>query len=290
MLIKRKLITIHTPPAKQGFLGSGHIARAVIGGDFAQSDPFILLMDDMLDKQDGEPAGGPHPHAGFETVTLLLEGEVGDSSHIMKAGDFQVMTAGSGIVHTETIDTKMKMRLLQLWLNLPEKEKWTLPRVQDLSFEHAPLVVSNESKIRVYSGSFAGVTSPVNNYVPLIVADIQLRPNSIARQQIPASFNTFLYVIEGSLKVGEENKVLTEAQIGWLDKFSENTPSEISITAGETGGRVILYAGQPTSEEIVSHGPFIGNSQDDIIRLYQAYRNHQMKHITTVPASQKILF
>jgi redox-sensitive bicupin YhaK (pirin superfamily) len=74
-------------------------------------------MDDILDKQDGEPVGGPHPHAGFETVSLLLEGEVGDLAHKMKAGDLQMMAAGSGIIHTETIDTKTRMRLLQLWLN-----------------------------------------------------------------------------------------------------------------------------------------------------------------------------
>jgi len=74
-------------------------------------------MDDMLDKKDDTPVGGPHPHAGFETVSLLIEGEMGE----MKAGDLQMMTAGSGVVHTETIDKPTKMRLFQLWLNLPRK-------------------------------------------------------------------------------------------------------------------------------------------------------------------------
>src|SRR5687767_15881044 len=99
MSIKRKLVKIYTPKGEPGFLGRGHAARPVITGSFSESDPFIMLMDDILDKQDNEPVGGPHPHAGFETVSLLLEGEIGDDAHKMKGGDFQIMTAGSGIVH-----------------------------------------------------------------------------------------------------------------------------------------------------------------------------------------------
>lgn len=78
------------------------------------------------------------PHAGFETVSLLLEGEIGHEAHKMKAGDFQMMTAGGGIIHTETIEKKTRLRLLQLWLNLPKKNRWTIPRVQDMVLEHVP--------------------------------------------------------------------------------------------------------------------------------------------------------
>ena len=137
-LIKRKLIRIETPKPERGFLGRDHTARAVITGGFSASDPFIMLMDDYLDKKDNTPVGGAHPHAGFETVSLLLEGEVGDAAHTMKGGDFQIMTAGSGIVHTETIDKVATMRLLQLWVNLPKKDRLAQPRVQDLPLEHAP--------------------------------------------------------------------------------------------------------------------------------------------------------
>src|SRR3954454_24363452 len=123
MTIHRKLIHIQTPAAQQGFLGPDHVARPLIQVDFSKSDPFILLMDDRLHKRNAEPVGGPHPHAGFETVSLLLEGEVGDEKHKMKAGDLQMMTAGGGIIHTETIKEKAYLRLLQLWLNLPKKDR-----------------------------------------------------------------------------------------------------------------------------------------------------------------------
>ena len=191
MTIKRKLISVQTPLPHQGFLGAGHTARALIQTDYKQSDPFILLMDDMLDKKDEVPVGGPHPHAGFETVSLLIEGEMGE----MKAGGLQIMTAGSGVVHTETIEKKAKMHLMQLWLNLPKDKRWTTPKLQDLLLEDVPKVSEDGLNIKVYSGSFAGVTSPVSNYVPLTLADIQMQAGVSTLQNIPSTFTTFLYVL-----------------------------------------------------------------------------------------------
>jgi redox-sensitive bicupin YhaK (pirin superfamily) len=287
MSIKRKLIKVNTPAGQPGFLGSHHIARPVISGSFSDSDPFIMLMDDMLDKKDNTPVGGAHPHAGFETVSLLLEGEMGDEAH--KGGDFQIMTAGSGIVHTETIDKIAKMRLLQLWLNLPKSNRWATPRVQDLLSEHVPTLSKGGVHIKLYSGQLSGLTSPVQNYVPMIVADITIEAGTSTIQQLPANYNTFLYVIKGSVKVGEEGKQLKEDQVGWLDLSSDNVESDLHLTAGEDGVRFVLYAGKPTGENIVSHGPFIANSSEDIVRLYQDYRQGKMKHISTLPDSQKIL-
>ena len=123
MTIKRELVRVYTPKEEQGFLGGGHIARALLMGSFKDTDPFIALMDDQLDKKDRTPAGGPHPHAGFETVSLMVEGEIVEMLESMKKGDVQIMTAGSGIVHTETINEPTKGRLFQLWLNLPMKDR-----------------------------------------------------------------------------------------------------------------------------------------------------------------------
>lgn len=288
MTLKRKLINTQTPPAQQGFLGPGHIARPVIQVDFSDSDPFVMLMDDQLDKKDDEPVGGPHPHAGFETVTLMLEGEMGEDGHAMKTGDLQMMTAGSGIVHTEVIDKKIKMRILQLWLSLPKKDRWTLPRVQDISSSHVPSVTNNGVTVKVYSGSLAGVTSPLRNYASVIIADIRLEPNSATTLELPASYSTFLYAVDGSIGVGEENKQLNTDQVGWLDRHAENAPSELKLTTGESGGRLILYSGQPTGDEIIVHGPFIGNTEDDIRRLYRDFRQGKMGHIMEVPEAQKL--
>ena len=289
MSIKRKLIKINAPKGQPGFLGAGHIARPVINGSFSDSDPFIMLMDDMLDKKDDEPVGGPHPHAGFETVSLLLEGEMGDEAHKMKGGDFQMMTAGSGIVHTETIEKKAKMRLLQLWLNLPKKDRAAVPRLQELPSEHVPALSENGVFIKLYSGTLAGLNSPVQNYSPLIVADIILDAGTSTVQQIPANYNTFLYVLKGNIKVGDEEKQLNHDEVGWLDLQNDDALSDLRLTAGEEASRLILYAGKPTGDSIVSHGSFIADSPEDIQRLYREYRQGKMEHISTVPESRRIL-
>lgn len=279
---------MNTPEGQPGFLGAGHIARPVVMGSFLRTDPFIFLMDDMLDKKDDKPAGGPHPHAGFETVSLVLEGEIGNTSHKMKGGDFEIMTAGSGIVHTETIEKKAKLRLLQLWLNLPKKDRWATPRLQNLSLEHVPGSNKDGVEIKLYSGSMAGLTSPVQNYTPLILADISIEAGVSTTLDLPADYNTFLYMLEGAAIVGEQNNLLEKDDVGWLDLFEDAAPSELKLTAGNEGVRFVLYAGKPTGEEIVSHGPFIADTPEDIQRLYKDYRSNKIGHIAEVPDSQRV--
>lgn len=287
MSVQRRLVKKQAPVGQPGFLGAGHIARPVINVDFKDSDPFIILMDDILDKKDGTPVGGPHPHAGFETVSLLLEGELGDEAHMMRPGDLQMMTAGSGVIHTETIDTRLKMRLFQLWLNLPKKDRWTKPRVQDIQSKAVPTIEGDGWKIKVYSGSFAGAKSPLMNYTPVIIADITMEGGAITSQALPASYTTFIYVIEGEVKIGDNKQTLSQDEVGWLDRLSEDVESELPLSAGTNGARFVIYSGQPQGDPIVSHGPFIADSSEDIQRLFREYREGKMKHISTVPADQK---
>ena len=288
---QRNLTKLYTPRAQQGFLGAGHLASPLIQVDFSESDPFIVLMDDRLEKRDEQPVGGPHPHAGFETVSLLLEGEMGDEAYRMHSGDLQLMTAGSGVIHTETIEREATMRLLQLWLTLPRKDRWVTPRVQDIPLNHVPTVTDGSVDIKVYSGSLAGVTSPIQNYTPLILADIRLAPHSSTLQYIPAAYTAFLYALEGSVEVGDAKKQLVKDQVGWLDRFADDDGlSELSLTGGETGGRVILYAGERQGDEIVSHGPFIGDTQEDIRQLYQDFRQGKLNHLATLPKEQRLLY
>ncbi len=269
MAIIRELIRIENPEGEPGFLGAGHIARPLMNGDYAQTDPFILLMDDLLDKKDTTPAGGPHPHAGFETVTLVLDGELGADDHKLKSGDFQLMTAGSGVVHTEVIDKPGSMRILQLWFNLGRQNRKAMPRLQDLPLAHVPTVNDNGTQIRLYSGTLAGISSPVQNYVPLLIADISMEAGTTSIQQIPANYNTFLYVLEGAVQVGENKTSLYKDQVGWLNIFDQNGGSELKLAAGEGGTRFVLYAGEPLREDIVSHGPFIADNSEDIVQLYK---------------------
>lgn len=288
--MKRKLTTVYKPAFAPGFLGKGHTAGPVIAVDYKQSDPFIMLMDDQLNKTDNIPVGGPHPHAGFETVSLLLQGEFGDGEHGMKAGDLEIMTAGSGIVHTETISQPTNMRLFQLWLNLPKKDRHATPRLQRLKAEHAPEVSTDGVNVKVYSGSFAGATSPIRNHTPLIIADIRIEPGASLTGALPADFSSFLYVINGTVTVGAEGKSLGADHVGWLDRGDTPGDSELTLTAGDQGARFVLYAAQPQHHEIVSHGPFIADSMDEIRQLYADFRAGKMEHISEVSAEQQFSY
>lgn len=284
---ERKLVTVYAPAAQSGFLGNGHTARPVIQVDFRQSDPFILLMDDLLEKDDYTPAGGPHPHGGFETVSLLLEGDLGDGADGLHAGDFEMMTAGRGIVHTEVISHPTRMRLLQLWLNLPKADRRAEPRLQRLRKDAAPIMRAKGVTARVYSGSLAGVTSPVRNYTPLIVADVKLEADSSWLFELPANYTAFIYTLEGIVHVGNEK--LSTGRVGWLDRSSTSDLSQLNLRSEEGGARFVIYAALPTGDEIVTHGPFVADTPEDIRQLYADYRAGKMQHITEVDAAQKIV-
>ena len=285
----KKISRVYTPHGEQGFLGDGHVARPVLQTSFSDSDPFIVLMDDMLDKKDDAPAGGPHPHAGFETVTLVLEGQLGEGSHKMKAGDLEMMTAGSGVVHTETITDPTKLRILQLWLNLPKKDRWTQPRVQKLKAEHVPTEVTKAGTFRVYSGTFGGVTSPIKNHTPFILATIELDPAGTLQETLPGNYTTFIYVLKGSVRVGDEGIVVNHDQVGWFER-SANSTEDLQLTALENGVEMVLYAAEPQGHEIVSHGPFIADSIDEIKVLYANYRAGKIQHIYDVSEDQKFTY
>ena len=290
MIHKRKLVHSYKAPFEKGFLGEGHLARGVISLPYSQSDPFIALMDDMLDKKNNIPSGGPHPHAGFETVSLMLDGAIGDMIENLKAGDFQIMTAGSGIVHTETINQPTKGRLLQMWLNLPQKERWVTPRVQDLPAEHVPVFKADGLNIRIYSGAMAGLQSPILNYIPLIVAEFEIKPDLSTTQIIPANFNSFIYVIEGDVQVGEEKSILNEGETGWLNLVHEETNSELILKAGGDGVRLIVYAAKPQGEKFASQGPFIGDTEQDIKKVYTRYLQGKLEHIAYTSEKQRIKY
>ena len=276
-LLQRRIArTVTPPPLAPGFVGPGHLASPLLAGaDFADTDPFIMLMDDHLDIGD-RPVGGPHPHAGFETVTLLLDGTIFDADEggELHAGEVQWMTAGRGVIHGENVATKGKVRLLQLWLTLPKSERWTDPAFQDIHDQQVPVCRENGATVRVYSGASGDLTSRTRNHVPVTLVEIALEPKASFEQELPASYNGFVFVVRGSASVGDNVAPLAEGQVGWLDRPAGDGDGDsvLRMIAGTEGARLVLYAGQPQGDPIVSHGPFIGDSKDDIVRLYNTFR------------------
>ncbi|RYU94989.1 pirin family protein [Emticicia agri] len=280
---QRTIEQIIIPEAHQGFLGEGHTAKALIDGkNFVNTDPFILLMDDALNLPGGKPVGGPHPHAGFETVTLVLKGDEKD----WHTGSLELMTAGKGIIHTEEISGKVNMHILQLWLALPPEKRWIEPLWQQILLEDVPTLKTDQTEIRVYSGSSQALQLPLQNHTPFTLIDFKLGKSIVTEQEIPAEYNGFIYVLAGDIIVGK-NKI-TQGQVEWLDKSHESGESNLTFTSGEQGARFVLYAGKPHKTPIVSYGPFIGDMNKDIIRLYNEYHAGQMPHLNSLPESRKM--
>lgn len=280
-MIHRSISKVTQSHWHNGFLGTGHKAKAVLDGtSFEESDPFILFMDDLLDLPGGEPVGGPHPHAGFETLTLVLEGNEKD----WQTGSFELMTAGKGIIHTEEITSEQKLRILQVWLVLPPENRWTQPKWQRILLEDVPKIKTNSYEIRVYSGTSNGLTSPLKNHTPFTLVDFRLDRGAEVIQEIPAQYNGLVYVLKGSIKVS--NKIIKAEQTGWLSQSNETGNSELQFQALEDGTHFVLYAGQPHNVPVVQYGPFVADSMEEIARLYKEFR--AFPHLNDLPQDQKV--
>lgn len=258
------------PEPMPGQFGPAHTVVPVIAPEnYVLSDPFILLMDDRID---GQPIGGPHPHAGFETVTLVVKGGMVHDNGRLGERDVQWMTAGSGVIHGEGLEHAGQARILQLWLTLPKAQRWVPAGYQDIPYARLPVRREPGVEVRLYSGSSGAVRSDTKNYVPVTLAEFLLEPGATFEQDLPSSYNGFFYVLEGEIAVGPDSRALKPGQVGWLDRPAAGRDSFIRIS-GTTRARALLYAGQPQGDPLVSYGPFIGDSQGDILRVMGEYRS-----------------
>ena len=275
---------VNTPAPAPGFMGAGHEAVLVVDpNEFASQDPFILLADDRVELPPGDTAGEAHPHAGFETVTFVLEGGLHDRLEgSLNSGDVQWMTAGSGVIHNEEVTLQGRTRILQLWLTLPHEHRWSPPRFETVSRDSAPVRREPGVVVRVYSGSSGDALAKTHNYVPVTLADISLRPRAAMTQDLPASYNGFIYVLDGTLQAGDDGRLLAAGQVGWLNRGGSVGDSSLRLVAGDAGARAMLYAGEPTNVPIVMHGPFVGETRADLLRVSSDYLAGRFPRISEV--------
>ena len=287
MTTQRRIARIvNVPPLAPGFAGPGHTAAPVISmEEFARTDPFIALMDDHLDMGERQ-VGGAHPHAGFETVTLVLDGTLHDPDEggLIHAGEVQWMTAGRGIIHGENARTLGKVRLLQLWLTLPKANRWTAPGFQDLHLDRVPVRREPGVDVRVYSGSSGGVQAPTRNQVPVTIVEMTMKAGASIEQDLPTTYNGFVFVVDGAVRVGEDATPIERNHVGWFDRPRGDGVSAVRFTAQQSGARLVLYAGQPQGTPIVAQGPFIGDTVDDLTRSYQEYRDGRFPRMSDIAA------
>jgi hypothetical protein len=262
---------VTTPTPTQGFIGPGHLASLVVDpSEFERQDPFIVLADDRIDLPAGQTAGGEHPHAGFETVTFVLEGILHDADEgVTHEGDVVWMTAGRGVIHNEHVVPQGRTRILQLWLTLPPRDRWTEPRFEILRRDEVPVRREPGVTVHLYSGQSGDARSATHNFVPVLLADVALHAGAVLDQELPASYNGFVYVIDGSVRIGDDT--VEAGQVGWLDRPADDEPSTLRIDAGPGDARLMLYAGEPQGAPIVMHGPFVGETRADIMRASNDY-------------------
>ncbi|EKN4765850.1 pirin family protein [Yersinia enterocolitica] len=270
----KKVQGIYRAP-RQHWVGDGFPVRSLFSyqSHGKQLSPFLLL--DYAGPMDFTPTQhrrgvGQHPHRGFETVTIVYDGEVEhrDSTGkggIIGPGDVQWMTAGGGILHEEFHSDAFAKRggafeMVQLWVNLPAKDKMTAPGYQAIRNETIPQVALPEGagSLRVIAGDYAGKNGPVNTFSPLNVWDIRLNQGKSAEFSLPDGWNTALIVLRGTVQVNGD-AIARDAEMVLLDSAGSNVTIEANNDAV-----LLLLSGEPIDEPIIGYGPFVMNTQEQI--------------------------
>jgi quercetin 2,3-dioxygenase len=253
--------------------------RPVPGPGIEQADPFLFLNHHgpqiYPPGNNGLPFG-PHPHRGFETVTFILDGELGhyDSGgheSVIRAGGVQWMTAGSGLIHAELSPPDFKarggpMEILQLWVNLPARLKFAKPAYVGLQREDIPRVALGEgAEAHVISGEIGGVRGPVNSLIGLTMATVTFKAGARVTLPAPGDHTVFFYTIRGAVEIGEQTIA------PWRLVAFNPDGDEIAFTAKEDG--LILFGhGAPLNEPVFAHGPFVMNTRGEIVQAIQDYQ------------------
>ena len=261
--------------ADRHWVGDGFPVRSLFSYDNLgrELSPFLLL--DYAGPHVFEPAKtprgvGPHPHRGFETVTILYEGEVAhhDSTGkggVIGPGDVQWMTAGGGILHQEHhspayTKTGGPFRMVQLWVNLPAEDKKTPPVYQSILSSEIPAVdlPDGAGTVRVIAGEFGGPKGPAKTFTPMNVWDVRLAAKSSARLDLPDGHNSALVVLSGHVTVGGSQPA-GEAELVLLSRDGGGVTLETDREA-----TLLVLTGEPIDEPIAGYGPFVMNNEAEI--------------------------
>ncbi len=270
---KRVETVLPSPPGH--WVGDGFPVSSVISPQAVGSrlSPFVLM--DYAAPARFEPSSEPrgvdtHPHRGFETVTVVFQGELehrdsaGNSGRI-GPGDVQWMTAGAGVLHEEKHSREFTGRggtfeVAQLWVNLPAKHKMTPPRYQELRADAIPSVPlpDDAGTARIIAGEFAGVRGPAATVTPVVLWDVRLRAGARTELPIPDGHNAAVFVRSGSVRVAGEH----EASAGELAVLSR-AGGGAAVESG-AGADLLILAGEPIDEPVVTYGPFVMNTDEEI--------------------------
>ncbi len=285
----KKVINIASAP-RPHWVGDGFPVRSLFSyhSHGKQLSPFLLL--DYAGPAEfaaswRPPGVGSHPHRGFETVTIVYQGEVAhrDSTGnggVIGPGDVQWMTAGAGILHEEFHSDAFThsggaLEMVQLWVNLPANDKMTPPAYQAIVSNDIPVVAlpDDAGTLRVIAGEYDGHAGPAHTFTPMQVWDMNLKQGGASEFTLPEGWNTALIVLHGTVLVNGDS-VTREAQMVLL----ASAGSKVAIEAN-SDAVVLLLSGEPINEEIVGHGPFVMNSQAEIMQAIDDFNSGRFAQI-----------
>lgn len=281
--MKKQIEKIIKKPARPGMVGDGfrvynYIPRAGISQQ--RMSPFLMLdFNAAYDFGASDHLRGVdvHPHKGFETVTIAYKGSVAHhdsagNSGVINPGDVQWMTAGAGILHKEYHEESFARKgglfeMVQLWVNLPKKDKLTKPHYQSITKDGIAKVElpGNAGVVNIIAGAFNGVKGAATTYSPLNVYDVKLNKEGEIKFDLPAAYNTAVLMVNGSAVVNDEEA----AEHSFI--LFENKGDQIYIKATEDAV-ILVLSGEPLNEPIASYGPFVMNTQQEIIESINEYQ------------------
>lgn len=284
--MKTRTVELVASPKTPHFVGDGFRVHNFIPSgfrlDMQRMDPFIML--DYNSKYSFPPTDTPkgvgvHPHRGFETVTIAYKGKVAhhDSSGgggIISQGDIQWMTAASGVLHKEYHEEEWskvggEFQMVQLWVNLPSKDKMSSPKYQAIKNEtiNRYKIDDNGSEIEVIAGEYNGIKGNANTFSPIHMLNAKLRKGVKIDLDFPTNYNTTLLVIDGSIIVNGEETAPTDHLV-----LMANDGEHFKIEATENT-IVLILSGEPLNEPIAAHGPFVMNTQEELVQAFEDF-NH----------------
>ena len=256
--------------------GAGVRLRRSIGTrELSLLDPFLLLDEIHSDRVGDYIKGFPtHPHRGFETVTYMIDGIMEHRDSLgqggqLAAGSAQWMSAGHGIVHSEMPNPDGDVFWgLQLWVNLPAKQKLMRPRYQNVAPDRIPEISVAGAPVRLVAGTLGNERGPVDGIsVQPTLLDVRLPPGGCFEHELPREHTLFAYVLQGSAHLGAS---LREVSAGQIAIFSDG---EVATTRSAPGARLLLIAGQKIGEPVARRGPFVMNTQAELEQAYEDYEN-----------------
>lgn len=297
--IAPKAVRSVTPAPGRHWVGDGFPVHGMFGYSGAgvpERSPFLMLdyaAPTHFDPNPGQRRGvGQHPHRGFETVTIVYDGEVEhrDSTGaggIIGAGDVQWMTAGAGIIHEEFHSSAYSQRggpfeMVQLWVNLPARHKLTPARYQGITSADIPVaeLPGGAGQVRVIAGALDGHHGLAQTFTPMNVWDMRLRSGHSAALPQPEGWSTLLLVLSGTVRINGTH-TLRAAEMGTLTHAGRG----VTLQTGDDA-RVLLLAGEPLHEPVVGYGPFVMNSREEIVQAFEDFNKGRFGQVAPAPAAR----